>query len=172
MPLRPQTTAASEKLKLAASAPHPRETMKGSPCASTHFVTVPAVRGAANSFCRSLLRCYSACTASASGQGSSRKEAGYAATWGQRPPLSQACQNGLLQRPTSASWNTSVAACAAGATASATADSAAADARGTCKHKLLAEVQRSSVDQCIKHCMVLVRHARNSTALHNCAVIG
>ena len=74
--------------------------------------------------------------------------------------------------PTSASWNTSVAACAAGATASATADSAAADARGTCKHKLLAEVQGSSVDQCIKYCMILVRHARNSTALHNCAVFG
>jgi len=32
MPLRPQTTAASEKLKLAASAPQPRETIKGSPC--------------------------------------------------------------------------------------------------------------------------------------------
>jgi hypothetical protein len=32
MPLRPQTTAASEKLKLAASAPHPKDTMKGSPC--------------------------------------------------------------------------------------------------------------------------------------------
>ena len=34
MPLRPHTTAANEKLKLAASAPQPRDTMKGSPCNS------------------------------------------------------------------------------------------------------------------------------------------
>ena len=33
---------------------------------------------------------------------------------------------------TSASWNTSVAACAAGATARATAERAAADTRGAC----------------------------------------
>ena len=44
--------------------------------------------------------------------------------------LYQTSLNSALR--TSASWNTSVAACAAGATARATAERAAADTRGAC----------------------------------------
>jgi len=43
MPERPQTTAANEKLKLAASIAHPMFTMKGSPCRTEDTMSATTV---------------------------------------------------------------------------------------------------------------------------------